>query len=118
MTIPIRLTPDADDQRQQEPPLAMQLKRDNSPELLVKTEALFKAGQNAEARTEYTAVLAAHPELTAINRAIAFTYGREKSHLDALRYLDIARAANSNDSTLSARGESLHGLLPARREHC
>jgi len=78
----------------------MQLKRDNSPELLVKTEALFKAGQNAEARTEYTAVLAAHPELTAINRAIAFTYGREKSHLDALRYLDIARAANSNDSTL------------------
>jgi hypothetical protein len=55
------------------PPLAMQLKRDNSPEFLVKAEGLFKAGQNTEARTEYMTVLAAHPELTAINRAIAFT---------------------------------------------
>ena len=58
------------------PPLNVTLKRDNSPELLTKAEALFKAGQNAEARTEYMTVLAAHPELTAINRAIAFTYGR------------------------------------------
>ena len=57
-------------------------------------------GKNAEARTEYLAVLAAHPELTAINRAIAFTYGREKSHPEALKYLEIALAANPNDAEL------------------
>jgi len=44
-------------------PISVTLKRDNSPELLTKAEALFKAGQNAEARTEYLTVLAAHPEL-------------------------------------------------------
>lgn len=82
------------------PPLAVQLKRDNSPELLTKAEALFKAGQNAEARAEYLTVLAAHPELTAINRAIAFTYGREKNHPEALKYLDLALASNPDDATL------------------
>ena len=81
-------------------PLALQLKRDNSPELLTKAEALFKAGQNAEARTEYMAVFAAHPELTAINRAIAFTYGREGKHPEALKYLDLALVSNPDDSTL------------------
>jgi tetratricopeptide (TPR) repeat protein len=81
-------------------PLIFAVKRDNSPELLVKAEALFKAGQNAEARTEYMTVLAAHPELTAINRAIAFTYGREKNHPEALKYLDLALASNPNDETL------------------
>ena len=45
-------------------------------------------------------MLAAHPELTAINRAIAFTYGREKNHPEALKYLDLALAANPNDATL------------------
>jgi tetratricopeptide (TPR) repeat protein len=82
------------------PPLNVTLKRDNSPELLTKAEALFKAGQNAEARTEYLTVLAAHPELTAINRAIAFTYGREKNHVEALKYLDLAIASNPNDAIL------------------
>jgi Flp pilus assembly protein TadD len=82
------------------PPLTLTLKRDNSPELLTKAEALFKAGQNAEARTEYMTVLAAHPELTAINRAIAFTYGREKNHVEALKYLDLAIASNPNDAIL------------------
>jgi tetratricopeptide (TPR) repeat protein len=82
------------------PPLTLTLKRDNSPELLTKAEALFKAGQNAEARTEYMTVLAAHPELTAINRAIAFTYGREKNHVEALKYLDLAIASNPNDAVL------------------
>jgi tetratricopeptide (TPR) repeat protein len=81
-------------------PAVVVVKRDNSPELLTKAEALFKAGQNAEARTEYLTVLAAHPELTAINRAIAFTYGREKNHPEALKYLDLALAANPNDATL------------------
>jgi predicted Zn-dependent protease len=81
-------------------PLNVTLKRDNSPELLTKAEALFKAGQNAEARTEYMTVLAAHPELTAINRAIAFTYGREKNHVEALKYLDLAIASNPNDAIL------------------
>jgi len=81
-------------------PISVTLKRDNSPELLTKAEALFKAGQNAEARTEYLTVLAAHPELTAINRAIAFTYGREKNHVEALKYLDLAIASNPNDAIL------------------
>jgi tetratricopeptide (TPR) repeat protein len=81
-------------------PLNVTLKRDNSPELLTKAEALFKAGQNAEARTEYLTVLAAHPELTAINRAIAYTYGREKNHVEALKYLDLAIVSNPNDAIL------------------
>lgn len=81
-------------------PLNIQLKRDNSPELLTRAEALFKDGKNAEARAEYLNVLAAHPELTAINRAIAFTYGRERNHVEALKYLDLALASNPNDSTL------------------
>lgn len=81
-------------------PIAVALKRDNSPELIAKAEALFKEGKLAEARTEYMTVLAAHPELTAINRAIAFTYGREKNHPEALKYLDLALAANPGDGTL------------------
>ena len=81
-------------------PTVVVVKRDNSPELLAKADGLFKAGQNAEARAEYLTVLGAHPELTAINRAIAFTYGREKNHPEALKYLDLALAANPNDATL------------------
>jgi tetratricopeptide (TPR) repeat protein len=81
-------------------PAVIVVKRDNSPELLTRAEALFKAGKDAEARAEYLTVLAAHPELTAINRAIAFTYGREKNHPEALKYLDLALAANPNDATL------------------
>jgi Flp pilus assembly protein TadD len=81
-------------------PVVVVVKRDNSPELLTKAEGLFKAGKDAEARAEYQTVLAAHPELTAINRAIAFTYGREKNHPEALKYLDLALAANPNDATL------------------
>ena len=81
-------------------PLDVQLKRDNSPELLAKAEGLFKAGQLADARTEYLKVLEAHPELTAINRAIAFTYGREKNNAVALKYLDLALAGNPNDPVL------------------
>jgi hypothetical protein len=30
-------------------------------------------------------VLEAHPDLTLINRAIAFTYGREGNHAEALK---------------------------------
>ena len=82
------------------PPVAVTLKRDNSPELLTKAESLYKAGQNAEARAEYMKVLEAHPDLTGINRAIAFTYGREGNHPEALKYLDLALAANPNDVIL------------------
>lgn len=81
-------------------PLNVQLKRDNSPELLTKAEELFKAGQNAEARAEYMKVLEAHPDLTGINRAIAFTYGREGHHPEALKYLDLALASNPDDRML------------------
>jgi len=82
------------------PPLTVALKRDNSPELLTKAEALFKAGQNAEARAEYMKVLEAHPDLTGINRAIAFTYGREGHHPEALKYLDLALDSNPDDRQL------------------
>jgi tetratricopeptide (TPR) repeat protein len=81
-------------------PLAVQLKRDNSPELVAKAEALYKEGKNGEARVEYMKVLEAHPELAGINRAIAFTYGREGNHPEALKYLDIALSANPNDTML------------------
>ena len=82
------------------PPIAVQLKRDNSPELIATAEGLYKAGKFGEARVEYMKVLEAHPELTGINRAIAFTYGREGNHLEALKYLDLALAANPNDPLL------------------
>ncbi len=81
-------------------PIAVQLKRDNSPELLTKADALFKDGKNAEARAEYMKVLEAHPDLAGINRAIAFTYGREGNHPEALKYLDLALANNPDDATL------------------
>ncbi len=81
-------------------PLAVQLKRDNSPELLTKADAFYKEGKNAEARAEYMQVLEAHPELAGINRAIAFTYGREGNHPEALKYLDLALATNPNDTML------------------
>jgi tetratricopeptide (TPR) repeat protein len=81
-------------------PFNVQLKRDNSPELLTKAEALYKEGKNAEARAEYLKVLEAHPDLTGINRAIAFTYGREGNHPEALKYLDLALVTNPNDTQL------------------
>jgi tetratricopeptide (TPR) repeat protein len=81
-------------------PFSVQLKRDNSPELLTKADGLFKDGKNADARAEYMKVLDAHPELAGINRAIAFTFGREGNHQDALKYLDLALASNPNDTVL------------------
>jgi tetratricopeptide (TPR) repeat protein len=81
-------------------PLSVQLKRDNSPELLTKADALFKEGKNADARVEYMKVLEAHPDLAGINRAIAYTYGREGNHPEALKYLDLALAGNPNDTVL------------------
>lgn len=81
-------------------PVDVQLKRDNSPELVAKAEALFKEGKNAEARAEYMKVLEAHPDLAGINRAIAFTYGRERNHPEALKYLDLALQSNPDDTTL------------------
>jgi hypothetical protein len=82
------------------PPIDVKLKRDNSPELISTAEGLYKAGKFAEARVEYMKVLEAHPELTGINRAIAFTYGREGNHLEALKYLDAALASNPDDPLL------------------
>jgi tetratricopeptide (TPR) repeat protein len=82
------------------PALSIVVKRDYSPELLAKADAAFNAGQLDEARTEYLKVLEAHPELTAINRAIAFTYGKEKNNVEALKYLDLALAGNPDDAVL------------------
>ncbi len=85
---------------QKNPPLAVVVKRDNSPELLTKADGLFKEGKNAEARAEYMKVLEAHPDLAGINRAIAFTYGKEGNHPEALKYLDLAIEKNPDDATL------------------
>ncbi len=82
------------------PPLDVHMKRDNGPELVAAAEGLFKAGKFGEARAEYMKVLDLHPELTGINRAIAFTYGREGNHAEALKYLDLAIASNPNDNML------------------
>ncbi|HEX3704280.1 MAG TPA: tetratricopeptide repeat protein [Vicinamibacterales bacterium] len=82
------------------PALSIVVKRDYSPELLAKADTAFNAGQLDEARTEYLKVLEAHPELTAINRAIAFTYGKEKNNVEALKYLDLALAGNPDDAVL------------------
>jgi len=82
------------------PPINVQLKRDNSPELLTKADGLFKEGKNAEARAEYMKVLEAHPDLAGINRAIAYTYGKEGNHPEALKYLDLALKNNPDDATL------------------
>jgi len=82
------------------PPLQVQLKHDSSPELIAAAESLYKAGKYSEARVEYMKVLEVHPDLTGINRAIAFTYGREGNHAEALKYLDAALAANPNDQLL------------------
>jgi tetratricopeptide (TPR) repeat protein len=76
------------------------LKRDNAPELLTKADTLFKSGDNAGARAEYAKVLQDHPELTAINSNIAFTYGREHNNVEAIKYLDIALQGNPNDPQL------------------
>ncbi len=85
---------------QKNPPLAVVVKRDNSPELLTKADGLYKEGKNAEARAEYMKVLEAHPDLAGINRAIAFTYGKEGNHPEALKYLDLAIEKNPDDATL------------------
>jgi tetratricopeptide (TPR) repeat protein len=79
------------------PAVNVKLARDNSPELIAKAEELFKAGKMAEARAEYLKVRELHLELAAVNRAIAFTYGRERNHAEALKYLDMALAESPTD---------------------
>jgi tetratricopeptide (TPR) repeat protein len=82
-------------------PIEARLAIDKTPELIAKGEELFKAGQFAQARAEYQKVLEAHPEAAGdVNRAIAFTYGRERNHAEALKYLDLAIAAKPTDTML------------------
>lgn len=85
---------------QKNPPIEFRLAVDHTPELIAKGDELFQAGKFAEARAEYIKVLEAHPEATDANRAIAFTYGRERNHAEALKYLDLALAAKPDDTTL------------------
>ncbi|MCC7417896.1 MAG: tetratricopeptide repeat protein [Acidobacteria bacterium] len=75
-------------------------KNDASPELLEKATALAQAGDLAGARTEYLQVLEAHPELTSINRYVAFTYGREGNTAEALKYLDAALVGTPDDTAM------------------
>ena len=75
-------------------------KNDASPELLEKATALAQAGDLAGARAEYLKVLEAHPDLTSINRFVAFTYGREGNTAEALKYLDAALAGAPDDPAM------------------
>lgn len=79
------------------PAVDVKLARDNSAELVAKAEELFKAGKMTEARAEYLKVRELHPELMAVNRAIASTYGGERNHAEALKYLDMALAESPTD---------------------
>ncbi len=65
--------------------------------ILAKGDDLFKAGKYAEARAEYEKVLAARPDVLAIHRSIAYTYGREGNHAKALEHLDIALQEEPNN---------------------
>jgi tetratricopeptide (TPR) repeat protein len=86
---------------QKNAPLEVKLAVDRTPELIAKGEELYKAGKFADARVEYQKVLEAHPEAGGeVNRAIAFTYGREKNHAEALKYLDLALQAKPDDMML------------------
>ena len=68
--------------------------------VLSQGDELFKAGKDAEARAEYQKVLAARPDVLAIHRSIAYTYGREGNHAKALEHLDIALQEEPNDSEI------------------
>jgi len=57
---------------------------------LAVADDFFKQGQFAEARAEYEKVLAARPDVTALHRSIAYTYGREGNHAMALEHFDKA----------------------------
>lgn len=82
------------------PPVELRLTVDPSNEILARADALFQAGRMAEARAEYLKVREIHPDLGAVNRAIAFTYGRERNHAEALKYLDLALEQMSGDPQL------------------
>lgn len=58
-------------------------------EALADGDELFKAGQFAAARAEYEKVLEARPDVVAIHRSIAYTYGREGNHAKALEHLEV-----------------------------
>ena len=79
------------------PRMSIVSKNDASPELLEKATALAQAGDIAGARAEYLKVLEAHPDLTSVNRYVAFTYGREGNTAEALKYLDAALIGTPDD---------------------
>lgn len=68
--------------------------------LMARGDELFREGKFAEARTEYEKVLAARPEITEIHRSIAFTYGREGKHEEALKHIDIVLQQDPSNPTL------------------
>jgi tetratricopeptide (TPR) repeat protein len=82
------------------PRMSIVSKNDASPELLEKATALAQAGDLAGARAEYLKVLEAHPDLTSINRFVAFTYGKEGNTAEALKYLDAALAGLPDDPAM------------------
>jgi Flp pilus assembly protein TadD len=78
-------------------PVELKLEVDRTEELMAALEGqlaagddLFKQGQFAAARAEYEKVLAARPDVTAVHRSIAYTYGREGNHEKALEHFDQA----------------------------
>ena len=61
---------------------------------LTAADDLFKQGQFAPARAEYEKVLAARPDVIALHRSIAYTYGREGNHAMAIEHFDKALVAD------------------------
>ncbi len=64
---------------------------------LAVADDLFKQGKFAEARAEYERVLAARPDVMALHRSIAYTYGREGNHAKALDEFDLALAGDDTN---------------------
>ena len=78
-------------------PIELKLEVDRTEEQMAALQSqlaagddLFKQGQFAAARAAYEKVLAARPDVTAVHRSIAYTYGREGNHEKAIEHFDLA----------------------------
>jgi tetratricopeptide (TPR) repeat protein len=67
--------------------------------LLAKGNELFGAGKFAEARAEYMKIIAVRPDEAMVHTSIAYTYGREGNHAEAIKHFDEAIKIGTVDST-------------------
>ncbi|MBI2835402.1 MAG: carboxypeptidase regulatory-like domain-containing protein [Acidobacteria bacterium] len=88
-------------------PMAVSLVKERSTaqakelnKLLTRGDELFKTGNMPGARAEYEKVLLDRPDELVIHKAIAFTYGREGNHAEALKHFDLALPAGLSEGEL------------------